>query len=144
MADNYFIKFAGTSIDNIITDSEFYTVVTFTSKGIERGSEAFSDVLNGILKQATTVSSVLAAYIQSMETSGLFIDTSNFNVSRLTAAIDKQITDKNYATLTDMPFVKNNWASGSPTQYGVWVGTESQYNAIATKLNTVLYFIVED
>ena len=43
-----------------------------------------------------------------------------------------------------IPSVPSNLVTGSSSSYIIWVGTQSQYDAISTKDNNTLYFIKED
>lgn len=51
----------------------------------------------------------------------------------------------NYSDLSDAPtsLPANGGNANSVNNYSLWVGTQSEYDAISTKSNTTLYFIKE-
>lgn len=51
----------------------------------------------------------------------------------------------NYSDLSGAPtsLPANGGNANSVNNYSLWVGTQSEYDAISTKSNTILYFIKE-
>ena len=53
-------------------------------------------------------------------------------------------TSGSYNDLSNKPTIPSNLVTGNSNSYIIWVGTQSQYDAISTKDNNTLYFIKEE
>ncbi|MCK9482116.1 MAG: hypothetical protein M0R38_10210 [Bacteroidia bacterium] len=144
MATNYFIKFendtdASPTSYNTIVDAEF----TGTKKIITKQAVAFSDILNGVLRQTTLASHTLAEFIENKTGVNVRSDKNaseaeKMSVSRFITALDNTIDPKIDALDEGIPFKKSNSLN---SVLNIWHGTEAQYDAIAEKDPNTLYFV---
>jgi flagellar biosynthesis chaperone FliJ len=144
MATNYFIKFENdTSVPstsyNTIEDANF----TSTEKIITKQAVAFSNILNGVLRQTTLASHTLAEFIKEKTGEDVKSDkgasgAEKMSVSRFITALDNTIDPKIDALDEEIPFKKSNSLN---SVLNIWHGTEAQYDAIAEKDPNTLYFV---
>lgn len=144
MATNYFIKFENdTSVPstsyNTIEDANF----TDTEKIITKQAVAYSDILNGVLRQTTLASHTLAEFIKDKTGADVRSDkgasgAEKMSVSRFITALDNTIDPKIDALDGEIPFKKSNSLN---SVLNIWHGTEAQYDDIPTKDPNTLYFV---
>lgn len=144
MATNYFIRFendtdAPPASYNTIVDAEF----TDTEKIITKQAVAYSDILNGVLRQTTLASHTLAEFIK--EKTGVNVrsdrdasEAEKMSVSRFITALDNTVDPKIAALNNEIPFKKGDSFNGV---LNIWHGTEAQYDAIVEKDVNTLYFV---
>ncbi len=144
MATNYFIRFendadAPSTSYNTIVDEGF----TGTEKIITKQAVAYSDILNGVLRQTTLASHTLAEFIENKTGVNVRSDkdaseAEKMSVSRFVDALDNTIDPKIASLNNEIPFKKSNSFNGV---LNIWHGTEAQYDAIAEKDDDTLYFV---
>lgn len=144
MATNYFIRFendtdAPPASYNTIGDAEF----TGAEKIITKQAVAYSNILNGVLRQTTLASHTLAEFIKEKTGEDVKSDkgasgAEKMSVSRFVTALDNTIDPKIDALDEEIPFKKSNSLN---SVLNIWHGTEAQYDDIPTKDPNTLYFV---
>lgn len=144
MATNYFIRFendtdASSTSYNTIVDENF----TGTEKIITKQAVAFSNILNGVLRQTTLASHTLAEFIKNKTGVNVRSDkgareAEKMSVSRFITALDNTVDPKIAALNNEIPFKKGDSFNGV---LNIWHGTEAQYDAIEEKDVNTLYFV---
>lgn len=140
MANNYYTRFALTTTNTLTDDA----LSAYLNDGIEQSSVAYSNVLNGILRQTSTIAWSLAEFVKDQTNTDVGSDNSDFDVTDIEAALDTWVSLKGYAVSNILPFEKAAGIdAGQPAKLKVWWGTQAQYDAL-TPAGDTLYYILQE
>lgn len=132
MASNFYTKFA-TGTVNSTPDVDIAL-----ADRINLNSVAYSDILNGLLRQVTNATYEVAEFVMNNTDADVGSEAGEFEFS---LAMENWIADKGFALDSTVPFEKAVLPAGQPSKLKVWYGPEAAYDAIDPKSSDTLYFI---
>ena len=130
-----------TKTDNTLTTTDKTIVGAINELDIESiKTEDFED--NSVIVNNNLTSRVSALEIESIKAED-FEDNSVIVNNNLTSRVSALEINKAYVSSIPTSLTANGGNSNTVGGFSIWVGTQTEYDAISTKSNTTLYFIRE-